>query len=300
MTTAFRAVVAALVALASVAWARDAGACAACGCGDPTLTAMGSEKPFGGRLRAALDFRYREDSVGEKGVDQIRIDERRVDAQVAWAPVSRVFLLLTVPTLHRNVRYVNERRETTFSLGDVELRSKFFVYEDRAFAPRHLIAFTVGAKLPTAPRRRDATGTLVPVEVQPGTGSLDPLVGFSYAWFKKPWSLYVSLQGTMPGIGPSDHRAPPSLRSTVALQYQFVQAFALRGGVDGRFDGKARENGAVDRDSGGAVGYGTLEALVTPVEDLVVIGSARVPVVQALQGFHHEGPVFGVAVAYDF
>ena len=35
-------------------------ACAVCGCGDATLTSMGAEAPYQGRLRVSLEARYRD------------------------------------------------------------------------------------------------------------------------------------------------------------------------------------------------------------------------------------------------
>src|SRR5262249_45963002 len=115
-------------------------ACPVCSCGDPTLTVMGVEKPYAGRLRAALEVRQRTDAIGEPRVDQISLSEQRLDAQLAWAPWSSIFLQLVVPTLHRTVDYVNGARRSTTSLGDLELRAKVFVWQDRKLSSRHLVA----------------------------------------------------------------------------------------------------------------------------------------------------------------
>ena len=52
----------------------DAWACSTCGCGDLTLTVMGSEKPYAGRLRAALELRHRTDAVGRPGFNEQRLE----------------------------------------------------------------------------------------------------------------------------------------------------------------------------------------------------------------------------------
>lgn len=279
---------------------RTARACATCGCGDPTLTAMGTEKPYAQRLRASLDARHRSDDIGEPDVDQIRLRETRLDGQIAWAPTDRVFLMGTVPLLQRSVRYVNGGETSTFAVGDVELRSKMFVHTDRAFSPRHLYAVTAGLKLPTAPRQRsDADGRYLPIEAQPGTGSWDPLLGLSYAFFPRPLSFYASVQGSAPLRGTSDFRASPSVRTTTTLQYQVRPWLAPRLGLDTRLDAKAYEDGRPERDSSGFIAFVSPEVLLAPADDLLVVLSLRVPVVQALAGYHHEGPVVGLGVAYD-
>ncbi|WP_394822097.1 transporter [Pendulispora albinea] len=284
----------------AVPMAREARACAVCGCGDPTLTAMGTEKPQTFRLRASAEWRHRTDSIGRSGMDEVRLTEDRFDAQVAVAPIDRLYLLLTVPTLRRKVSYVNAAERTRWGLGDIELRAKFFLYQDRDFVPRHLLAVVGGVKLPTAPLQRGAGGKLLPIELQPGTGSVDPIVGLSYAYFAAPISFYASVQGTYPTKGTEGFRAAASVRTTTAVQYQIVQPFALRLGIDTRTEGKSLEDGSNSRDSGGFIGFGTAEALVSPVTDFMLFASFRMPVLNALAGYHDEGPIYGAGIAYDF
>lgn len=261
---------------------------------------MGTEKPYPDRVRASLDARYRSDDIGQAGVDQVRLREVRADAQLAWAPSARLFLLGSAPVLHRRVRYVNGAETTTVAPGDVELRARVFVFTDRAFSPRHLYAVTAGMKLPTAPRQRSAVdGSYLPIEAQPGTGSWDPLLGISYAYFARPWSFYASAQGSAPLRGTASFRASPSLRTTTALQYQVVPWLAPRLSVDGRLDARAYEDRAPERDSSGFIGFLSPELLASPTPDLLFVASLRVPVVQALAGHHVEGPIVGLAVAYD-
>lgn len=274
-------------------------ACAVCGCGDPTLTSFGTEKPYAGRMRAALEARYRTDHIGAANVDRIDLREGRLDASFAWAPIARLMVAATVPLVFREVGYVNLERRRTGSLGDVELRAKGFVFEDTEIRPHHLVALTAGVKLPTAPLQRE-NGVLLPIEVQPGTGSFDPLFGASYAFFHLPWSVYASVNGTYPTSGTEGFRASRSLRTTLAVQDQLVEAFALRVGADGRVDGRALEGGHDDPDSGGFIGFATAEALVSPGMDWLIFASLHVPVVNALDGHHVEGPLVGLGVARDF
>ncbi len=291
------AIVALLGALSPV---RQAAACAACGCGDPTLTAMGTEKPLQFRLRAAVEWRHRTDDIGQENVDQVKLEEDRFDTELAFAPLDRLYLMLTVPTLRRTVTYVNAAERTRWGLGDIEFRAKLFLYQDRDFAPHHLVALVGGIKLPTATLQRGPDGQLLPIELQPGTGSVDPIAGASYAFFARPISFYASVQGTYPTHGVEGFRASPSLRTTTSLQYQIVLPLAVRAGVDTRTDGKGLEDGVTSRDSGGFIAYATAEALVSPVTDLMLSASVRVPFIQGLDGFHHEGPMFGAGIAYDF
>ncbi len=279
---------------------RPAAACAACGCGDPTLTTLGAEQPYAGRARAAHVAQLRTDEIGTPRVDQLKLRELRFDASFAYAPHERLFLVLTVPTLLRSVEYVNLARETSFGLGDIELRAKGFVWRDRPFAPRHLVALTAGVKLPTAPVQENPDGTRQPIELQPGTGSVDPLVGASYAFFADPFSGYLSTQLTFPTGGSDGFRGSRSLRTTLAVQDQLTDAFAARLGFDTRLDGKSLEDGEESPDSGGFIGFALAEVLVSPATDLLLSASARIPVLNALDGRHAEGPFWSLGVAYDF
>jgi hypothetical protein len=295
-----RSAIAALLACAVGLSGARAYACAVCGCGDPTLTRLGTEQPFAGRVRGSAELRLRSDDVGQPRVDQIRLREQRLDLALAWAPHDRVFLMLTVPLLHRSVEYVNLARRSTWGLGDVELRAKVFVLRERVERATHLVGAVVGVKTPTAPAQRDPSGALLPVELEPGTGSFDPLAALSYAFFDDPWSAYVSVQGTYPTQGREDFRAAPSLRATALGQYQFMPLLALRGGVDTRLDGKATNSGKPDRDSGGFIAFAGGDVLVSPLMDLVLSAGLRIPIVNALSGYHHEGPAFLFGAAYDF
>jgi hypothetical protein len=279
---------------------RSAFACAVCGCGDPTITALGTEKPFRNRVRTSLELRHRSDTIGKAGEDALSLSEQRLDAQVAWAPHERVFLLVTVPALRREVSYVNLRREQSFGLGDVELRAKVFVWQDREKLPQHLLGASAGVKFPTAIDQRSGRGELLPIELQAGTGSFDPILGLSYAWFRFPVMIYASVNGTYPTKGRYAFRASPSLRFTAAAQYNVTSWFAPRIGIDARLDGKGEENGTLARDSGGFLGALSFEALFTPTQDLLVFVAVRVPVIQALLGFHQEGSYLSAGIAYDF
>ncbi|MFP2933934.1 hypothetical protein ACLESO_54180, partial [Pyxidicoccus sp. 3LG] len=53
-------------------------ACATCACGDPTLTSMGAEQPFSGRLRLSSTLRAWGHTVGREGEDALRC------ARPAW------------------------------------------------------------------------------------------------------------------------------------------------------------------------------------------------------------------------
>lgn len=289
-----------LAALAVSVTTLRAEACAACGCGDPTLVSAGTEQPFAGRLRASLELRYRTDSIGEPGVDRLLIREGRADLSLAYAPWSSLFLMATLPFVHRSVEEPNLTTQRVWGPGDAELRAKAFVYRDRELAARVLVAAHLGVKLPTAPFHEDSAGLTLPLEAQPGTGSLDVLFGPSIALVEGDFSAYASAQLSLP-LATRDVVEPGiSQRSTLALQYQPWLFLALRPSLDSRWDTKSQERGRRERDSGGFVLFAGGDVLVSPLTDLTLTVGVRVPAWQELGGFHDEGPVGSLSAAFDF
>lgn len=284
----------------SMALPRASRACASCGCGDPTLTALGSEKPFQNRLRVGAALVVQEEGSGIPGVDEIALDEQRLDLQAAWAPTARVFLLATLPLLRREVGYVNLARSRVLATSDVELRAKLFLWEDRAFSTRHLLALMVGARLPTTSWQRDSSGTARPSELQGGRGAVSPLAGLAYAHFHFPWSEYAAVEASLPVRHQPEFRPPATVLATAALQWQLKIPIALRLSADGRWDSHAHESGRTDPNTGGAVAFVSPTVLVTPVTDLVLFALARLPAIDRLAGQQRAGVIFSTGIAYDF
>jgi hypothetical protein len=282
------------------ALASRAEACASCGCGDPTLTAMGVEQPFQGRLRSALELSYRTDEIGTPGVDELRLRELKADVALAWAPLDTLFLVADVPFVYRETRDPSLAQTDAWGLGDIELRAKWFAYRDRAFAPRVLLALTGGVKLPTAPWQADEDAVRVPLEAQPGTGSLDLLLGPALALFQGKFSAYLGAQWFQP-ISTRDPFEPgSSVRGSLALQHQTWRLLALRAGADLRWDRPAHEDGQRDPNSGGWVLYAGGDLLWSPLLDTSVSLGLRAPVAQVLDGAHDEGPRVALALLRDW
>lgn len=278
---------------------KAASACAVCNAGDPTLTSMGAEQPYQGRLRPSFSLQYRTDEIGQPRIDQLKLSEQRLDINLAWAPQARLFVTGTMPVLRREVRYVNLAKRTMVGPGDAELRVKYFLWKDQDFGAKHLVAALLGVKLPTGQVEQGADGRTLPAELQPGTGSIDPLAGLSYAHFAWPWSVYASVQLFATTKGTEGMRASRSVRATAVAQWQATATVALRLGLDGRVDGKAIEDGRAERDSGGFIGFVSPEVLLSPALDWAILLSLHQPVVQALSGFHREGSIWSVGVAKD-
>lgn len=291
-------VVLGLSAVASFA-ADSAWACATCSTGDPTLTVTGVEKPFMGRTRMSVQLQHRTESTGEAGVDAIAIAEQRLELSAAHAATDWLFLAAKVPLVRRSARYVNLARDEVMSLGDLELRAKAFVYQDRSLSARHLVALNGGVALPTAPLFEDDAGQTLPLEAQAGTGALSALAGASYAYFVAPFSIYVSANVNAPLLHRAAYRTGVVGLFSLAAQYQPFDALALRLSLDARVDQAVEERGAVDPHSGGVATAVSPELVLSPAEDLVLRAVVMLPAYRRMNGAHDEGVGLLVGAAHD-
>jgi hypothetical protein len=275
-------------------------ACAACDGGNSLLTVAGTEQPFAGRLRSAAELRYRTDVIGAPGVEQSSIRELRADLSLAWAVLEDVFLIADVPWLYRRVEELNLARNESLSLGELELSAKWFFWRDRAFAPRFLLAALGGLKLPTAPRLEDASGHSLPLEAQPGTGSVDAELGSTFSYFAGSIAGYASWVGRQALWSQAPLEPGRSLRANLALQAQLFEPLALRAVTDLRWEQPSREQGRRDPNSGGSITFLGADLLLSPIVDVSVVAGARVPVLNRLHGAHSEGPIFSLALVRDW
>jgi hypothetical protein len=188
---------------------------------------------------------------------------------------------------------------TELDLGEAELTARRVVYRDRWFAPRHMVSVLGGFKLPTAPIAHDPTGQPLDTDAQPGTGWLDAVVGLSYAYFDDPRSAYVSLGARLPTVGRAGLTPGPQVRGTIDVQEQMETAFAFRLGVDARYDARAKDDGMLDPNFGGFIGFVSPALLLSPKTDLLLDFTIRIPVVNRLRGSHHEGPILSAGLVYD-
>jgi hypothetical protein len=269
--------------------------CAACACGDPTLTVLGTERAFAGRLRLGLEARHRTDAIGQPGVDRIELSEQRLTLQAALSPSDRTTILLGVPLLQREIRYVNEARTTLRALGDIELHGRFEIWQNRPVKPAHRLALVGGLSLPTA----STDGGDLPAEARAG-GPIEPRLGLTWISVAGPWSFYGSLLGSWPLAGDAPDRPSPSARATLVGQYQLLPALALRAGSDLRASGADHEDGEPERDSGGLIGFVLVEAVGEVWTDWLVSLGLRVPVLDALRGYHDEGFIATLGLVVDW
>ena len=273
-------------------------ACATCGAGDPTLTVMGAEVPFAGRLRISTQLQY---SGGSSGGPHNRADthEGRAALGVSWSPDPRVtFSAAMVGTL-RSVSRANGASAMVIGPGDLEVRSRWTLLRDRTVSPEHLLAVQVGLRSPTSFDQIDERGRLLPLDAQTGTGAFEAIGGASYTHLADPWSLFVSAAVHLPFAGRYRATPGPALYGTVAAQYRLDRHFTVRGGVDVRLDAPWRLGARTDPTTDGFTGFVSPDVLWSPEADWVFVLGVRVPVLQVYERPRQEAWSVHVSAVVD-
>ena len=295
-----RIVVVVLVALAWVARPRPAAACATCSCGDPTITSMGTEQAFAGRLRMSLGYSHRSDRSGAPRVNEEERGEDRLDLNVAYAPSKWLQLAVTLPLVQRTVTEVDLGRDTMRGSGDLDVRARLTVWTNRKFAPRHTAGLIVGATLPTAGVREDAMGEVLDLDHQLGGLAVTPRAGVFYLQLVHPWSLYASVSAAHVVSVAGDEKAGDHVNATAAAQWQPGETWGVRLAVDGKLEDRASDAAGAMADTGGASVFLSPGVIWSPMMDWVVEASVQLPVVNALHGTHSESAVVLLASSVDF
>lgn len=272
-------------------------ACATCGCGDPTLTAVGVEQPFAGRVRVSLALSHLSYAEG-RGLARVEVHDQRATLGVSLSPNEWLTLSVFAPLVWREVAHASLAHETTLGSGDPELRARFVLFRDRAFAPEHLLSAQLGARLPTPTRLHDGRGNLLPLDAQTGTGSFDPMVGLTWSWFAAELSMHTSALLTVATEGTGGWRNGPSVRLAWQGQWQPLPELALVLGLDARIDADPALAGAPQA-GGGAVVFASPGVLIAPGGDWLLWLVARLPFVNALSGERSDGPIVELGMAVD-
>ena len=276
-------------------------ACASCGCGDPTLTAMGVEKPFANRLRFSLEERFSGDSAGNADY----LEETwtlRSSLTASFSPNDRFTIAALVPLMSIWTSVAGSAYQNVTGLGDSELMARAILWRERAWSPRHLISLMGGIKIPTAPRGYYASGYPAPDDVQPGSGSWDPFVGLGYHWFTSDlFSTFASLSYRYTTPGWHDYRRGESVGGTAGLQLQPSGRVAFAVSLDYRWAAADQlASGGVVANSGGSMLAITPSIGVAPIPDWLIVLSAQLHVAGWFNGSQTQSTTLVLSTVVDF
>lgn len=275
-------------------------ACATCLCGDPTITTMGSEKPFAGRMRAALEYLSRGEKVGVPGVSEIVTDEKRATYSFSYAPSGEWVFAASLPFVTKRVTRFDMSQAQGSGMGDLDVSARWFAGKDESFPVRRLWGVQFGLRLPTSSEQRQA-GEAIDIDAQPGTGATIPNLGIWFGRYALPWFFYTSAtyQHAL-SDGYQGYRAGDVMLLTGLAQYALEPGIAVQLSLDGRLKRQDRFDGVKDADSGGVLIMATPGLAWTPLEDLVVNMNYQIPAVENARGRQEEDPTLRIGVTYDF
>ncbi|HUS24908.1 MAG TPA: hypothetical protein VM369_08160 [Candidatus Binatia bacterium] len=275
-----------------------AAACSTCACGDNTITLMGAEKPFSGRLRSAVEFMTRSESMGA-GVDREDVDEQRLNFGASYSFNPAFTLGVVLPVVEKRLRTGTGEQQNGRGLGDADLLGRVVLWQDTAQLPRHMAGLRAGVRLPTSQEATDASGAPLEIDAQPDAGATAPNLGAWYGYYAYPFFLsasatYYSFHHGRQGFDPGE-----TLIGSLTAQYGFPR-FALQLGVDARHASRNAEDGVIDPDSGGTMLMGFGGAVLRLGSDFLVSAGVQVPVLDRLNGVQEERTSWRAGLAYDF
>ena len=202
---------------------------------------------------------------------------------------------LQVPYVERRSREVHEEeflgeKQNSTGLGDSILLGKYKFY-DKQFG----LAGIFGLKLPTGnTNERNKSGERFEPELQPGTGSLDYMVGISA---NKKINHLIILDGTalyhLKSEGSQDYEFGDIIRVTAGATIHVIDrnkkpTLNLLSEVITQFANKDEQDGKTIRDSGGTTIFFAPGISSHVTEQLKTTLSVPVPIFQALGGEHQE------------
>lgn len=272
-----------------------AAACASCGCGDPTLTAMGVEKPFKNRIRLALEQRLSA-HINEEG----RTILARTTLAAAWSPAMWLTLGAALPVPSGELRAPSGTLRRFGGLGDLELYARPLVFRERRFSPRHLLSLLAGIKFPTGPRVADSSGYPAPDDLQPGSGSFDPVFGASYGYFGDAVAVFTSLSYRYTTVGRNGYRRGSVLAATALVQRGVHRLVALGLGLDMNYTWP--DAVADDRPlptTGGTILSATPQLLVALHRDILLRAALQIPMGQWWNESKTEFPAGVLSLVVD-
>jgi hypothetical protein len=204
------------------------------------------------------------------------------------------------PAMPLPPRHGSSPSSDTMKLGDVELRASHTAFRSAPANVTRRLTIAAGLKLPTAPLERDPAGTLVHPDLQPGCGSIAPLLAMSHAWTSSLWSAWAGASVLFPISVRSGSHPGDSLRGSFTMQLQPARALATRLGLHGRLDGTGELDEEVVKRSGGASVHVAPEIVMSPTDDMVVSVGASFPLAQEMRGYRATAPVLLASVGLDF
>jgi hypothetical protein len=253
--------------------------------------------------------------------DEVQTLNERTVLDLQYGISDGIGLNLYVPFVHREHSHIHHHQgedlweSWNFSgLGDLIVTGQYaFLTPSEPFGA--YLSLTLGVKLPSGiTDAKNVEGEEAEVTIQPGTGSLDGIVGLNYrqtlfsvptlsgAYSALPLAIGVSYQFN--GKGTYDYRFGNSLLTSVGTAYQFADRATLLFQANGRFQGFADVGmtGEPREDTGGTWIFASPGLSVQLSEPFSAYGYVQLPVYQNVHGIQQTAKVnllFGISYNLD-
>lgn len=289
---------AACTSLVVLAASPPAQACSTCKCGDYSITLLGTEKPYAGRLRGALDVLVRSETQG-RGASARETDEWRNTLGFSYSLSETLILGAQWPWVRKRIRDANLAELEAQGWGDADLIAWWSPYRSGDPSLKQIAGLRFGLRVPTG-EEIARNGSALDIDVQPDAGALAPNLGAWYRYYRFPWLLSVS--GTYYFYGEGRQNFDPGDAATASLlgQYAIDPNWAIQLGLDLRHAQRNRFDGTPDADSGGTLGMVYTGIAARFLQELSVSAGVQLPVIENLHGAQDEDAVLRLSLAYDF
>lgn len=206
---------------------------------------------------------------------------------------------VAVPYVEKRLKVTRDGGTSTRStrgLGDVRVTGKWrFWHEDEPFGVTQAAVFG-GLEVPTgSDSERDNLGRLLPISLQPGSGSVDPFVGAAVGRTGRTHSLEGGAQYQVNTEG-EEFELGDTVRYDLTYQYQVFPKWPansqlnLTVELNGKHVEKHELAGQKLENSGGDTIFAA-PGLQFLINTLVIEGSVQLPIVEELNGAQPETDV---------
>ncbi len=269
------------------------------------INAPNARTLFGGFSLGSVRLRVTEADTLKAGTETI-VDPRaqslttfEEDATFVYGATRDLTLGLSFPIIERRLRFddtAGERRTITADgPGDLSVVGVYRFF--RRDVERGTTQFSVlgGLKLPSGatdlqdanlPRLTGRPGTRLPPSLQPGSGSVDGIVGVAGFHNMDRLSFYGDVQGKLNAEGAQDFRAGNSVFYDLSADYVLLSErnlFAVLE-LNGVSTSRAEQAGRTVKDSGGQLLFISPGIEYLPRPNLILEGAVQVPIYRDLNG----------------
>ncbi len=269
------------------------------------INAPNARTLFGGFSLGSVRLRVTEADTLKAGTETIGDPKDQAattfeeDATFVYGATRDLTLALTFPIIECRLRFddaAGERRTITADgAGDLSVVGVYRVF--RRDVERGTTQFSVlgGLKLPSGatdvedsnlPRLTGRPGTRLPPNLQPGSGSVDGLVGLAGFHNMDRLSFYADVQGKLNTEGAQDFQAGHSLFYDLSADYVLVPTrnLFLVLELNGVVTERAEQAGWTVRDSGGHLLFLSPGLQYLPIPPLILEASVQIPIYRDVNG----------------